>query len=77
MREEEIAWHLGPYPHLNTTCEYVATKYIITVVIPLKVVEKCKRSLSTETYQKVEDVLSNQQCFVGRNQASGRNLSVC
>ena len=21
MREEEIAWHLGPYPHLNGTCD--------------------------------------------------------
>ena len=20
MGEEEIAWHLGPYPHLNSTC---------------------------------------------------------
>ena len=22
MREEEVAWHLGPYPILNTTCAY-------------------------------------------------------
>ena len=26
MREEEIVWHLGPHPILNTTCARVATK---------------------------------------------------
>ena len=33
MREEEIPWHLGPYPTVNTTCETLPHTSLVTTCI--------------------------------------------